>query len=369
MTSIGECCFLCKNPPVGKCESCDFGKYCSEAHYKIHKNRNGDCQPFKMIYKEGFGRCLIATRDIKTFEIVLEDQAAAWGTFDNSKTYCLACLEMVEDATCVCRECNLPLCDKEECRNSVVHQPECQFLRNHKPEKLDITNKHPVYALITPLRIFSLKEGSSNDSAKTSKLFDDIMSLTSHLIEQKDDKERWARIEHEVLPILRGCGFLERDIDLIEDIIAIIKTNCCGLTPRLEHFGASRGIALFPYFSMINHSCVANCRYSISMDNQTMVVRSLRPITKNDDITIHYVGISLGNIARINALKNQWRFDCNCERCLDPSEFGTNLQAIRCINCSRTEDRPAYMLPSSQPSVKGNNIEVRQCTRIITSLI
>ena len=351
MTSTTTTCFLCKNPPVGECDFCELGKYCSEDHYKIHKNENnGECQPFQMVYKADKGKCLEATRNIKPFELVLEDKAAAWGTFENSKTYCLVCLEMVDDALNVCTDCNLPLCDTKKCRSSDIHQPECQILRNHKPEKLVITTGHPVYALITPLRVFSLSKSSSQ---KLQNLFKDIMSLTSHLDEERHDKQRWDRIKNASLPILHNCNLVEGDIFVIEEIIAILRTNCCGLTPRIEHFGASRGIALFPYFSMINHSCIANCRYTVSLDNSTISVRAMKAISKGEEISIHYVGISLGTLTRKKSFNNQWKFECHCSRCQDPSEFGTYLQAIKCEDCIK-KDKLGFLLPVYGEIEEGN---------------
>ena len=70
----------------------------------------------------------------------------------------------------------------------------------------------------------------------------------------------------------------------------------------------------------------------------------MKPISKGDEITIHYVGISLGNIARKKSFKNHWKFECNCNRCQDPSEFGTNLQAIKCEDCL-FDMKIGYLLP------------------------
>ena len=89
-------CFLCTNPPVGKCDSCDFGEYCSQEHFEVHKTKDGFCQPFRMRYKKGMGRCLETTRNVKAFEMVLQDTWGIWGTDNNSNTYCLACLANVE---------------------------------------------------------------------------------------------------------------------------------------------------------------------------------------------------------------------------------------------------------------------------------
>ena len=42
--------------------------------------------------------------------------------------------------------------------------------------------------------------------------------------------------------------------------------------------------------------------------------------------------------------KNHWKFDCQCERCLDPTEFGTHLQAIKCKLCFEKEGT-GFLLP------------------------
>ena len=84
-------CFFCQNEPQGNCESCLVG-YCSEDHFKLHKTRGGQCQPFKMEVKEGVGRTLVATRDILAFEVLVEDVCVGWGPFIDFKIICVSCL-------------------------------------------------------------------------------------------------------------------------------------------------------------------------------------------------------------------------------------------------------------------------------------
>ena len=40
-----------------------------------------------------------------------------------------------------------------------------------------------------------------------------------------------------------------------------------------------------------------------------------------------------GNIRRREDIRRYWFFDCECRRCADPSELGTNMSAIRCLSC------------------------------------
>jgi SET domain-containing protein len=55
------------------------------------------------------------------------------------------------------------------------------------------------------------------------------------------------------------------------------------------------GHALFPMFSTLAHSCVANCRYTVSHDGRFVTVRAVRHIPKGQDLTIHYKDPLLGN--------------------------------------------------------------------------
>ena len=89
---------------------------------------------------------------------------------------------------------------------------------------------------------------------------------------------------------------------------------------------------------------MANCRYHISSDNCKITVRAMRPIKKDEEITISYIGPTLGNIIRKQSFQRHWRFVCNCKRCQDPTEFGTYLQAIRCKKCTE-QRRDGFMLP------------------------
>lgn len=44
------------------------------------------------------------------------------------------------------------------------------------------------------------------------------------------------------------------------------------------------------YISMYNHSYEANCEYIMDFEKQTMVIKTLREIKKDDELTINYNG-------------------------------------------------------------------------------
>lgn len=163
----------------------------------------------------------------------------------------------------------------------------------------------------------------------------------------KIDRSQWDRVRYMMLPILKGCMLSQEEINIVEKIIAIARTNSVDLPQRLNQTSSdcrAAGYAVFPTFSYLNHSCMANCRYHISHENKIITVRAMRPIMEGEEITISYIGITLGNIIRRKSFQRHWRFTCGCKRCKDPTEFETYLQGIRCSACKEQETN-GFMLP------------------------
>ena len=68
-------------------------------------------------------------------------------------------------------------------------------------------------------------------------------------------------------------------------------------------------------------------------DSFSVRVVARREILSGEEITIHYVPASLGQPARWVRLSSDWYFHCQCPRCLDVTEFGTFVSAIKCSRC------------------------------------
>ena len=45
--------------------------------------------------------------------------------------------------------------------------------------------------------------------------------------------------------------------------------------------------------------------------------------------------IIFNNVYRRTKIKQNWKFDCDCTRCKDATELGTNLDAVLCMKCRR----------------------------------
>ncbi|QQP49631.1 Uncharacterized protein FKW44_010369, partial [Caligus rogercresseyi] len=79
-------------------------------------------------------------------------------------------------------------------------------------------------------------------------------------------------------------------------------------------------------YSIIFHSCFPNARYQVLADH-SMILRATQNVSKGDELTISYLPIYQPTFRRRMKLKNNWMFDCLCERCRDPT--GLNCKECR----------------------------------------
>ncbi len=89
--------------------------------------------------------------------------------------------------------------------------------------------------------------------------------------------------------------------------------------------------AVYPLTSLLSHSCVPNAR-SIVGATFAGVIASV-DVAQNQELSITYVPLHICSLLRRPQLKDNWYFDCRCRRCVDPTELGTFLDAIRCRKC------------------------------------
>lgn len=65
----------CPVPAVSRCGGCQKVGYCSKEHQKLHwKDHKGDCCGWKVSENKRLGRFLIAVRDVKPGEIIMQEK-------------------------------------------------------------------------------------------------------------------------------------------------------------------------------------------------------------------------------------------------------------------------------------------------------
>ena len=125
--------------------------------------------------------------------------------------------------------------------------------------------------------------------------------------------------------------------------IGILRTNAFQVEhPYLAAQGTS-GKAIYPTFSFLSHSCMANARFGFRLSHyikghhhmfryvvhpdNTMTIRARRSIKQGEEITIQYISLLFGNSRRREEIKSCWFFECGCPRCSSISELGNFSQA------------------------------------------
>lgn len=105
------------------------------------------------------GRFMIASRDIKTGEIILKEKPCVIGPKTVSHVTCLGCHKQLLGNFYSCSKCTWPMCSKE-CESSSYHVDECKILssKNFKSSIKGIGQVESSYCVVVPLRLILLRK-------------------------------------------------------------------------------------------------------------------------------------------------------------------------------------------------------------------
>ena len=285
------------------------------------------------------GRFLRATKDIEEGELIFDESPMVVGPKQLTVPVCLGCHKEITSTTpfIKCIRCNWPVCS-QRCGDCPQHDPECRATRaagaRIKVEHFDQTNM--MYACITVLRALSLKDGPA-------KIWDEYTKFDSHLQERmktpiynKVNKEKvcffilhYLNIKrYSDLEILEACGKLD--------------TNCF----EIKQHGVNLR-ALYRLGSIMSHNCCPNTKHTFDRANNISVY-STRKIAAGEVISATYTKSLYSTMERLEHLNVSKCFMCECERCEDPTEFGSFLSAIKCSMC------PGRLMPKDPLNVDSN---------------
>lgn len=157
-----------------------------------------------------------------------------------------------------------------------------------------------------------------------------IRALLDPLMDHREEKED-EEGRKKIAAFLSKRGLEE---EAVLRVLGVLQTN--GVTSRSAG-GLPQAHALYPVFSITNHSCVANTRHG--REGEAFCLVATVNIPKGREITTSYNSPSLGSIVRRPQFRKLWHFDCTCPRCADPGELGTLASALACSSC------PGHFLP------------------------
>lgn len=202
---------------------------------------------------------------------------------------------------------------------------------------------HHAYESITVLRCVLLQRRSP-------RRWKQILEMEAH-----EDKRKGTETYDENK--IRVVGFLRNFVGLSNwdpqrwDVSETTLHKLCGvldvnaLEVRLSDTTDVQ--ALYPTASLLEHCCVPNVRMVFD-DNLKLTVTSALPIPRGEHIKTMYTHALWGTQARRDHLKHNKYFMCKCERCSDPTEFGTYFSAIKCVDCNI-----GVLLPENPLNEKG----------------
>lgn len=326
---IKQECAVCNKPASQCCSNCNVVYYCTRDHQKSDwKNHKNKCAPYKIERNDVLGRYLIATRNIKAGEIIMKKSPIVIGPKTASFPICLGCHKRIETGINFyrCSKCKWPMCNAL-CESSNIHIEECEIYSQMEnvPNIENNNAKQLGYCLVLPLRTLLLK-------AKNKNQYNSIESMESHL-EENLMSPVYRMFKLTLVPFLKAA--LKTDISEGEvlKICSIFDTNCFDVR-------SSEGLvnvrALYPIANLLAHNCKHNTKHTFHDDDYKIVFTATEDIEKGQLLTTTYTQTLWGTLTRREHLKRVKFFDCICDRCKDPTEFGTYAGSIYCSVCKLT---------------------------------
>ncbi|XP_029037775.1 SET domain-containing protein SmydA-8-like isoform X2 [Osmia bicornis bicornis] len=323
-------CAVCGKETIHKCSACGNAYYCSKQHQKEDWKRHAQsCRAFKLAESPTLGRYYVAARNIKVGEIVLKDDLPlVAGPMHNSLPVCLGCYtELHENNAVPCTKCGWPLCS-----NCKDHGTECDFTSSRRDDKVSITEfgyPHPTYQCINVIRALSLRNNNAESYKK-------LLSLESHCEKIKNRKNFIFEESENLVRFIKR--FFKTDDIPDEEIMKII--GALQINGHEVPLTDPPYVAVYELASLLEHNCKANCSKSFT-DRGGLIIHAATPVTKvlwkkrRDHISICYTDPLWGTVNRRHHLLETKYFECTCERCSDPTEFGVMFDAVKCneTNC------------------------------------
>lgn len=340
---ISQECGVCKKIATQCCSNCNQIYYCSREHQKMDwRNHKSKCTPYKIEVNNLLGRHLIATRNIKAGDVIMKKSPLIIGPKTACLPLCLGCHKTISVINNIyrCSKCNWPMCDSI-CENSTLHQDECEiYSQMENVPNIEAENvKQLGYCLVLPLRVFLLKQN------KTSR-YELIENMESHLEENRRSPV-YMMFRANLVPLIRRALKCEDiDKDEVLKICSIFDTNCFDVRNTDSTVNVR---ALYPDANLIAHDCKHNTKHNFHGDDFKIIVTATEDINKGDLLKTTYTQTLWGTLTRRSHLKRVKYFDCLCDRCKDPTEFGTYAGSIYCTECKLTIKHNSPKMISTNP--------------------
>uniref|UniRef100_A0A1L8DX66 Putative histone tail methylase n=1 Tax=Nyssomyia neivai TaxID=330878 RepID=A0A1L8DX66_9DIPT len=296
------------------------------------KRNNNTNLPYSIGFSPIMGRYLVAGRDLKPGDIIIQDNTLTIGPSVDGGMVCLGCYIPLSIQTPKCLGCGWPMCSTK-CpgyREKFGHGgTECSILREKRLadtlEKFQgMSEMKQIYECILPLRCLLLRDSDP-------KRWAILMDMESHNAVRRKLPILWNRNQDVIVNRIRNSwGLKQFSEDEIHTVCGIIEVNCF----EVGH-NESRARALYPSAFLLAHDCRPNTTHTDHPVTHELHIRATTPIPKGETITLTYAYTLQGTLKRREHLQEGKFFWCCCQRCTDPTEFGTYSSALSCPKCTK----------------------------------
>lgn len=355
---MSSVCAVCNGPANHRCAVCKNIHYCGKdhqrQHWKIHKS---DCSCYQVVASDKLGRYMIAARNISAGEVILKESPIVFGPKLASYPLCLGCHRRLKGSSpddetpksfYYCKKCNWPMC-APRCERNPVHQKECQLMAKQKHKSTILYREDPqkeaAYCAILPLRCLLLEPSKLNQ----------LLTLSSNL-ESRINTPLYKIFKINIVGFfLKALDLKHFDEETILKIAAILDTNTFEIRRGM---GKIKVRGLYCRAAMMSHECRPNTKHVFVDDDFSILITATVDIKKGDIISATYTQSLWSTLERREHLKTTKCFDCECDRCTDPTEFNTYLSCILCSKCK------GYVV-SQHPLKTGSDWNCEKCFHVI----
>lgn len=275
-------------------------------------------------HSETLGRYVVASSNIRAGETLLQEQPILLLP-NNGDRRCCNCHKLT---TSFCGQCRLmPLCG--EC---VDHDGrDCKRLADVQLKDEHVEQLQAQTEVYSALKYLLLRE-----HPETQALYEKMLQMDSQVALRRDT-EIWHSYREQVIIPLSSSGLLlqlhngeEVNEELLQRLLGIADINAFEIRAP-ESGGAMRG--LYMRAGLFAHSCMPNLVTAIDKERRIKVYAN-SSIAAGEILYNCYTNLLLGTDERRHILKTGKCFDCQCARCLDPTELGTHISSFVCGSCT-----------------------------------
>ncbi|XP_017872313.1 PREDICTED: protein msta [Drosophila arizonae] len=293
---------------------------------------------YRVEHSELYGRYLVANRALPAGEQLIREQPLAIGPCVSCEPVCLGCYQPVQlgPEQCRCKGCGWPLC-AADCRglgqSSGHSREECELYGRRRAQAAELLKEstspdavRDLYELVLIVRILLMRKHQPEKYAK-------VRLMESHTEQRRENLTLWQHYEKKVVQRLLHDWQLAQELSGLEpaemhEICGILDVNCFEIGQR-----GGKARTLYPSAFLLAHDCRPNTSHTDDPLDYSIILRTSRSVREQETLTLSYAYTLQGTLKRRTFIQGGKLFWCQCQRCADPRELGSDCSDLVCKIC------------------------------------